>query len=519
MARAGAVLIVVLLAVACVAHAGEASKYLIADPSAEQRVDYLVITGDKFAGGLDALAAHRAKQGYAVGIVRMSALEAKFKTVRAFLAHALTKWKKPAPKYLLLVGDVDAVPTVVKPGKLKGWQSDRDLATDFDYARPLGKVQMHVGRFPCDTPKELATMIRKTIDYETKLPGGAWQRKLNFVASVGGFSKEIDAMLEAIGMAVAGSSVPEAYDMQAAYGSPNSPYCPFPPKFNSHVIDMFNGGSLLYLFVGHGATRRVADIRWKGLRYRIFDERDAAALNCKNGRPILVAVACSTGRHDAADCLGETYLKAENGPVAFIGGSRVTQPYSNGLFAKAFVDNFFGQTRTLGAVLTRAKWTILADRFSMFRLQVDAVGAVMQGKKFLEPMRDDVVQHYNLLGDPALVIRRASIDIKLTVGGTKVHVEAPGRDKIGLTLECHRLTFLHPMPEIKADDPEFEKKITERYKNAHDKVIRRWSVALKGGRATVEFKRPEKPGHYVFKASRGGSAGAAGFDIAPPKAQ
>lgn len=519
MTRVRSLIIIVLVAAACAAHAAEVSKYLIADPAAAQRVDYLVISGDKFAGGLDALAAHRAKQGYAVGIVKMSALKTKFKTVSGFLAHAATKWKKPAPRYLLLVGDVDAVPAVVKPSKLKGWLSDRDLATDFDYARPLGKIQIHVGRFPCDTPKELATMIRKTIDYETKLPAGAWQRKLNFVASVGGFSKEIDAMLEGIGMAVATSSVPEAYDVQAAYGNPSSPYCPFPPKFNSHVIDMFNEGSLLYLFIGHGSVRRVADIRWRGRRHPIFGERDAAALNCRNGLPVLLVIACSTGRYDAADCLGETYLKAERGPVAFIGGSRVTQPYANGLFAKAFVDSFFGKTRTLGAVLTRAKWTILAGRFSMFRLQVDALGAAMQGKKFLEPMRDDVVQHYNLLGDPALVIRRASIDIKLTVDGAKVRVDAPGRGKVDLVLECTRLAFLHPMPEIKTNDPAFEKKITERYKNAHDKVIRRWAVELKAGKATVEFKRPEKPGRYVFKASRGGSVGSAAFDVPPPKTE
>ena len=519
MTRLRFVLIPALLAAACSAHAGEASKYLIADPSAAQRIDYLMISGDKFAGGLDALAAHRSKQGRAVGIVTMSAVKAKFKSVRGFLAHAVKTWTKPTPKFLLLVGDVDAVPAVVKPGAIREWQSDPDLATDFDYARPAGKIQLHVGRFPCDTMKDLAVMIRKTIDYETKLPGGAWQRKLNFVASVGGYGKEVDAMLEAMGMAILGSSVPVRYDVQAAYGNPSSPYCPFPPKFNSHVIDMFNGGSLLYLFVGHGSTRGVASIAWRGRTYPIFGARDAPALNCKRGLPILVVVACSTGRYDASDCLGEMYLKAENGPVAFIGGSRVTQPYANGLFAKAFVGRFFGKTKTLGGALTWAKWSVLANRFSFFRLQVNAIGAVMQGEEFLKPMREDVVQHYNLLGDPALGIRKPRADIRLTVEGAKVHVEAPGRDKVELTLECDRLAFRHPVPDLDEGAANFEERITERYRNAHDKVIRRWPVALKDGKAAVEFERPAKPGRYVFKASGGGSAGSATFTVAPPDAE
>jgi len=511
------VLAVVVLAAGSPACLGAGSKYLLRDPAAAQRVDYLVLAGDKFADHMDVLAAHRERQGYAVGIVKVSAAKAGFASIRAFLAHAVTRWQKPAPSFLLIVGDVDAVPAVVKKGALRGWNSSRDLATDFDYARPTdGRVRLHVGRFPCDTAKELAVMVRKTIAYETELPAGEWQHRLNLVASVGGYGKQIDSLLESMAMAIASSCVPAAYDMQAAYGSPNSPYCPYPPTFNNHVLEMFNRGSLFTIFAGHGTTRAVARLYWKARAYRIFGSGDAGALNVKAGLPILVVIACDTGRYDASDCLGETFFKVERGPVAFIGGSRVTQPYGNGLFAKALIDALFGKAKTLGEAVTRAKQTVTAHRFSLFRLQVDTVGGMMQGAESLGPMRKDVVEHYNLLGDPALVIRRPKPDIKLAVNGSTVRVGAPGRASVTLTLECDRLAFLHPIPKIDENDPRFREKITDRYRKAHDKIIRRWTVALKDGRGSVEFELPKNPGRYFFKASAEGSVGSAALTVEPP---
>ncbi len=514
MNRACVGLLAVVLAGA--AEGADTSKRLLVDPSAAHRVDYLILAGDAFADAVEPLVAHREKQGYAVGVVRMSAVKAKFPSIRAFLAHAVTKWEKPAPSYLLLVGDTDAVPAVVKQGAFAEWMSDSNLATDFDYARPLDRrILLHVGRFPCDTADELALMIRKTIDYETTLPGGAWQRQLHFIASVGGFGKEIDALLEGLAMTVIAGSVPPAFDIRAAYGSPHSPFCPYPPKFNARVIEMFNAGSLLTVFVGHGLPDSVASIDWRGRSYPIFRAADAKALDCKAGLPVLVVIACHTGRYDASDCLGETFLKAERGPVAFIGGSRVTQPYGNGVFSKAFVDAFFGEDPTLGAVLSRAKASVLANPFSVFRLQADALAAAAQGGENLAAMRQDVVEHYNLLGDPALVIRRPRADIQLTVKGGAVHVRAPGRTEIDLSLECDRATHLHDLPEIAPDDPDFEQKMAARYEKALDKVIRRWKVKLENGVGTAAFDAPTKPGRYFLKASAGPSVGAMTFAVPP----
>jgi peptidase C25-like protein len=501
-----ALLVVISVAV----PASAASKYIIAKPAAAQRVDYLVIAADKFADHLDKLAAHREKDGYKVGIVKMSTI--KRAGIKRFLVLALAKWTKPAPKYLLLVGDTDTVPAVITRNRLKGWYSSRNIATDFAYARPVGnKVMLHVGRFPCDTPAGLAVMIGKTIDYETTTPGGAWQRQLNFVASVGGYGKMTDTLIEGIAMVIASNMVPLEYDAQAAYGSEGSPYCPDPRTFPEHVVKMMNRGALISLFVGHGSTGSFGSIRGRPMITSATVEKFEPTARST----IEVVIACDGGRFDAADCLGEAHLEAKNGPVAFIGGSRVTQPYANGLFAKALVDAAFGKAATLGEALTQAKQAITLNGPSMFRMQVNMLGGMMQGRKSLEPMRQDVVEHYNLLGDPALKIRRPKRDIELIVKGNEVSIVAPGKAEVELRLECDRLMFRHKLPVVNPKSPNASEQFTERYRLAHDKLVRKWTVPLHAGEGFIKFERPAAPGRYVFKASSGSSVGVATFTVAP----
>jgi hypothetical protein len=481
---------------------------------AAQRIDYLIVAGDVFADRLDELANHRRAQGYAVGIVPMSSVKSHYPSLEAFTKQAVTDWKSPHPAFLLLVGDVDAVPTVVRPGAFVGGQSDPDLATDFDYAcADKAQARLHVGRFPCGTAEELDIMVRKTIDYETKLPVGPWQRRLNFIAGVPGFGEGTDAMLENVTMQMIAAAVPRSFDIQVAYSNPSSPYCPYPPDFNQCVLDMVNAGSLLTLFEGHGTPDSVAAIYWNGKRYDVFSGRDAARLCVMQGLPVLAVIACSTGRFDSGDCLGGICLKTPGGPVAFIGGSRVTQPYANTLFIEALTRRFFGKDKTLGEVVSSAKRDVLAHGQSLVSVQIDAAAALLQDARALEPMRRDVVAHYNLLGDPALVIRRPATDVTLTVRGDNVDIVAPGHKQVELTLECGPLGMARPLPDVGTDPAKMKEQMNQRRTAALDKVLQRRAVELTSGRATVQIALPQAPGRYYLKAVSGGSVGVATLTI------
>jgi len=80
-------------------------------------------------------------------------------------------------------------------------------------------------------------------------------------------------------------------------------------------------------------------------------------VNCRAGNPIAVFLACYTNAFDGdRDCLGELMLKQKNGPIATIGGSRVTMPAGMGLMSMAMLEEYFnGTAETLGEVVLKAK--------------------------------------------------------------------------------------------------------------------------------------------------------------------
>src|SRR5262245_51326436 len=147
------------------------SKYVERDL---EKVDaqYLVVAPPPFADALDLLLDHRAKT-YKVAVVRTDDIAAKFGPGAEGVAKLI---KKVGPKFVLLAGDSETVPTFICKSNYvsERFASDPDLATDYLY----GAV---TGRFPADTVEELQAMAAKTVEYETTLPGGRWQKRISFV--------------------------------------------------------------------------------------------------------------------------------------------------------------------------------------------------------------------------------------------------------------------------------------------------------------------------------------------------
>ncbi len=128
-------------------------------------------------------------------------------------------------------------------------------------------------------------------------------------------------------------------------------------------------------------------------------------------------------------------------------------------------------------------------------------------------MRKDVVRHYNLLGDPALKIRRPADTMELAARGfpgAGRTFYATGRAKDGpveVTFECARDKFCRPV-DLEGED--LEKQIARRYANANNKVVVRSPTAAKDGQFEVEVELPDalKPGKYFLKAYTPGAIGA-----------
>jgi len=468
---------------------------------------YLVVAPPDFAEALDPLCDLRSKH-LRVAVVRTDDIAAKYGPGADGIAALV---KRVDPRFLLLAGDVDTVPTFLRKSEYvsERFATDPDLATDHLFGPPAG-------RFPAHTAAELKDMAAKTVEYETTLPAGRWQKRINFVTGEANFGALIDDVLERQFNAVVTGKIPPAYDVETAYAKPSSKYCYYPPKFAANALRMLNEGSLFYAYVGHGYRTGFDDVRYKDEVYPIFESKSAKDVEVREGLPIMVVVACSTGEYDShsGDCIGESLFKRRRGPVAFIGGSRTTQPYGNGLLAHKLVEQVFAHhAETIGEALWAAKAAVVGKDGSLLRLQADAIATAIQGPGSLEPMRKDVILHYNLLGDPALRIRRPAEDLELAPHGNP----GPGRTfsvsgaaaegPVELTFECPRDKFCHPV-DLVGDTA--EEQLARRYANANNKIVARTGATAAEGRFEAEIELPEalKPGKYLLKAYAPGAVGS-----------
>ncbi len=477
------------------------------------RADWLAVAPPAFAEALAPLCAHRARTR-AVAVVRTDDVEARFGKGPEGIAKLVASAK---PKFLLLAGDADRVPTFTRNAAYvsEKYASDPDLATDQLFGAAAG-------RFPADTAEELRAMAEKTVEYETSPPPGAWRRKIAFITGEGGFGALVDSILERQFSTLVADAIPPGYEVETAYAKPSSKYFYYAPKFNENAVRMLNEGPLFYVYVGHGLRTRMDDVRYKDFLYPILEAKDVAKIESRAGLPLMVSIACNTGEFDSrlSDCIGEDLFKRRRGPAAFIGGSRVTQPYGNALLGRHLIGQVFhSKARTIGEAMAGAKDAVLGPDDSALRLQADALAGFVQGPGSLEPMRRDVVLHYNLFGDPALAIRRPDHDLGLTAPaaakpGQTIAVSGGAKDAAGVTvtLECSRDAFYRP---TELEEGDIEKAVARRYANANDKVLVRVRPAAYDGafEAALVVPADAKPGRYWIKVASDAALGWRAIDI------
>lgn len=507
---------------------------LIADPTGPAQATYLIVAADAFAGSCDALLAHRQASGMTVGLVRFSDVCRAFPgrsgpdALVAFLTHAYADW---GTRFVLLVGDAAGPPDRVIPFRNEpaAYVTDRfvcspDVAHDWSVAT-LGGAEpvLRVGRFPVQTTDELATMIAKTIAYETTLPAGEWQARLRFLAGPFGGDPAIDRTLEAQFARIVSEGLPPSYDLEVAYANPSSPYCPYPPLFHQNAVRMLNEGSLLYCYVGHGARRGLDDIAWNGQTFPFLTSSQVGEARVTNGLPVMAVVACWTAALDSpgGDCIDEALMKQPAGPVAMIGCTRICQPYGDAIFGRALIATIFSsQAPTLGEAFAEAMRRELAPDTSDWRRQIDFMAAMVQGAPALEPIRRDTVRHYVLLGDPALVLRRPAplpgLTTEVTDAGVRIRGQMPFAGTARVSLRVPPASFAHPLPPAPTPtQPDYAAAMTARYRAANDRTLAEASPALTDGQLGLVLPlptpRPTVPlsARAVLWHDRSAAAGAA----------
>jgi peptidase C25-like protein len=351
--------------------------------AADNRADYLVVTAPSLRAAAERLAAYRAGQGLETRVVDLDEVADEFNfgiasphALQDFLVYAWHNWAKP-PRYVALAGagtfdyrdrlgfGGNLVPPLLVRGDGGLFGSDNLLA---DVAGGDGLPEMAIGRIPAHTAAELDAYTHKLMAYE----GGAgdWPGNAVMLADAPDGGADFGADSERVA-----ALLPSGYAVDRIYLGAT----PLPSARTQLLGDIGRGASLID-YLGHGALDRLA-------AGGLLANADAATLTNGDRLPVLTAMTCAVNRFTVpgVPALGELLVDAPNG-----GAVAVWAPSGLSIHSQAL---------------------LLAESF----YQLNSVpGLDRLGDQILRSLRvfhglggdGSMLDIYNLLGDPALRLRR-----------------------------------------------------------------------------------------------------------------
>lgn len=344
----------------------------------ENNADYIVIAPEELADAAHTLSNYRQSQGLKTMVVLLEDIMDEFnhgisspEAIRDFLSYAYQKWSKP-PRYVVLAGEGtydykdnqgfgdNLIPPMMCYTPMGLFPSDNLLAdVDGDHI-----PEMAVGRLPVLTPEDLQDVINKIIVYE----GSARNRILMLADNPDGGgdypadSDEIAALVQ------------HGYSVVKIYLSDNQ--IDYTRKL---LVDELNIGAFLFNYIGHAGYELLAH---EGL-LRISD---LAALENFDKLPILTAMTCLVGQFalPGYDSLSEELvLKGDGGAVAVWAPAGLSYNFLSRILDEDFFKaTFAGSDAVLGDVILKALQGYSTKGGSIYVMDI-----------------------YNLLGDPALIMR------------------------------------------------------------------------------------------------------------------
>jgi hypothetical protein len=262
---------------------------------------YLIIVGDSLSNAIQPLADWKTSIGYVTTVTKASEIPggATKENIKAYIVDAYNNWTIP-PAYVLLVGDVDSIPT---------WTGQiTNTCTDLYYATIDGAdyfADVVISRFSGQTPDQITNMVDKTVYYEQgQFPNSSWIQKAAFMASESNYQVSEGTHNFVIDTYM----IPNNYTCDKLY-------CHTYGATTQQVKDALNNGRSLAIYSGHGSETYWAD-------GPVFYQSDVNSLTNDGIYPFVCSHACLTCQFTVSECFGETWLRASHkGALAFWGAT------------------------------------------------------------------------------------------------------------------------------------------------------------------------------------------------------
>jgi hypothetical protein len=368
--------------------------------NALNQADFLIITYSDFYDQVQSLKSWRTSfNQMQVKTIKVEDIYDEFSgglfdpvAIRDFLKYAYQEWQKPAPAFVLLVGDGNydfknnlgtGVPNFIPPFTLDPSFSD-DMYVLF--GNTLG---MTISRVPVRSENEAEVVVNKIIDYESEPEFGTWRNLITLVADdewdrVG----EIDPLWmfhTRDTEALAKSHLPSSFNLSKIYLM-EYPFDQNGEKSQAEeaIINSFNSGSLIVNYIGHANP----DV-WA--HEHVFKTaQDIPKLNNKRKLPLVYMATCLSGFFFS--------------------------PYTEGMAEELLRTEGKGAIATISAVLKVTAEPNAALNYKVYDLLLYdslSVGEALFTAKLLRHL-DDNDREYALFGDPVMRLGMPGLEVKLT---------------------------------------------------------------------------------------------------------
>jgi hypothetical protein len=294
----------------------------------------LIVTTPRFQSSLSEYLSWKKARGMSVEVD----IESAGKGSDAIRNKILQKYMNDGLRYIVLIGDIDDVPSIM----IDGAPSDPSY-TLLEGNDLVGDAL--ISRISVNTVDELKNQLHKILVYEKgEFTSTDWIRHA-VVASMDGF----DGIAHAAAVEKGLKDHPECFsDVVKIMESDGN----ITVKLRN-AIEVF--GTNILAHHGHGSPDRFGSLP--------FTATDAKNLkNTSNGFPMIHGAACLTGsfHFTGGDCLAEAFMKAGTvehpaGAIAFLGGSTSMDPGACIMAQKeVFIHQFFNDSvKTIGELFYR----------------------------------------------------------------------------------------------------------------------------------------------------------------------
>jgi hypothetical protein len=396
--------------------------------------DYLIVAHPKLIDAIRPLAAFHEQRGLKVAVLDVNAVYDAFnggvahpRAIRNLVDRAYHDWPAPKPRFLLLVGDASfdirhdtyndanyakwtnlellypngfgVVPgtTYANPPKKL---ADRNLIPTWQFPSPEGQSAsdnafatvdgddwhpvIAVGRLPVVEPDEVKGIVDKTIDYMSRPELGAWRRDVMFITD------ELDAFKNASNE-IATALGKDGFVADKVYASADEANN---VAHQNAIREGIDDGRLIVHFIGHGGRyiwrTGAPDLR---KNHDLFTLADVGSLTNAGRLPMVLSMTCYSAPFDnpTEDSIGEKFLREPNkGAIAVFAASWRNAP--SPAYSRSVIDELLKPGATIGEAIVRAKKDS-NDR--------------------------TLVEMYNLLGDPAVVLERPRDEARVVFDGDR----------------------------------------------------------------------------------------------------